>query len=729
MEKMRRQKKKLWVVLALTMFLSLAVPAAALAAVTWQQDENKLESYVSTTENGKEMSGIAVSSQMDQTSYRDGDTAAMTLTVKNNNAYAVSDVDIHYNLPGNFSVKSGETSKTIKKLGAGETKQLKIQVQVTPDSSGKMTSRAVTGLAVSIVSGVLLAAAIVFLIIKKRKIKKLLSMFLVCVLAVNSAWFGQTDKVQAEVTNETGNYKVSGDDYINRVSVHDPSVVKDKKTGMYYVFGSHLACAKSKDLKQWEYVYTNIKDDYKKLFKEPWDGWAKKATNPKDGLSGRMWAPDVVWNETMQKWCMYMSIDGDNWVSSICLLTADKIEGPYEYKGVVVYSGMNNPKVKMDLSHTDVYKVLGEGADLFRYQSTNESCINAIDPSIQTDDKGNMYMTYGSWSAGIYQIKLDPSTGLRDYSKTYETKLNESDAYYGVKIAGGFYCSGEGPYILKGKDYYYLFVSYGNLEAKGGYQMRVYRSKEVTGPYLDDNGVSAIRTKAEEIKKTRYGYRIFDSYNMEGIGTVEVAQGHNSAMVDDDGKMYLVYHTRFQSDSGTNEGHQVRVHQMFENDNGWLVAAPYEYSGETLSQEGYTTEDMAGTYEFIYHEPTSSYNVVGDRQFGIVGKTESTRKIQGQQTVAVGMYETEFSYEVEFTKKAADTITLKPDGTVIGEYHGTWKKDGSKITLDLGGGHVYKGVFLKQANELMSRDMTMTFTAEGENVAVWGVKVTDKKEK
>ena len=35
----------------------------------------------------------------------------------------------------------------------------------------------------------------------------------------------------------------------------------------------------------------------------------------------------------------------------------------------------------------------------------------------------------------------------------------------------------------------------------------------------------------------------------------------------------------------------------------------------------------------------------------------------------------------------------------------------------------------EQANELMSRDMTMTFTAEGENVAVWGVKVTDKKEK
>ena len=178
MEKKRRQKKELWIVFVFTVLLSLAVPAAALAAVTWQQDENKLESYVSTTENGKEMSGIAVSSQMDQTSYRDGDTAAMTLTVKNNNSYAVSDVDIHYNLPGNFSVKSGKTSETIKKLNAGETKQLKLQIQVTPDSSGKMTSRAVKGLAVSIVSVGVLVAAIIFFILKKRKIKKLLSMFM-----------------------------------------------------------------------------------------------------------------------------------------------------------------------------------------------------------------------------------------------------------------------------------------------------------------------------------------------------------------------------------------------------------------------------------------------------------------------------------------------------------------------------------------------------------------------
>ena len=46
------------------------------------------------------------------------------------------------------------------------------------------------------------------------------------------------------------------------------------------------------------------------------------------------------------------------------------------------------------------------------------------------------------------------------------------------------------------------------------------------------------------------------------------------------------------------------------------------------------------------------------------------------------------------------------------------------MTIDLGDGFVYKGVFLKQADE-DSRAMTMTFTAEGKNVAVWGVKPID----
>lgn len=697
-------------------------------AASMDDADAALESYVSEENGSREMSGICVTMKMDKESYAKEDTAIVSLDVTNTNDYDVTNVKVQYSLPGNFKKQSGNTLENIEKLAAGETKSFEIKAKVTEDTNAPLSEAAFTLYVIlGIVAAVIVLFVIVLLMSMKFRAKKALSLFLVTVLLMGSVMGMQPSTSEAAVTTETGNYKADADKFLSRVSVHDPSVVKDPKSGMYYIFGSHRAFAKSKDLIEWESFGTNIGMEMSKLFKHPWDEWAGTATTSGD-LSGMMWAPDVIWNETMQKWCMYMSINGDNWVSSICLLTADDIEGPYEYKGVVVYSGMNNPNKIVDETKTDIYKVLGEGADLSRYNSTNESCVNAIDPNIQEDENGDLYMTYGSWSAGIYQLKLDKTTGLRDYNTKYETKQDVSDAYLGTKIAGGYYCSGEGPYILKTGKYYYLFLSYANLEAMGGYQMRIYRSENISGPYVDQNGVSAIRDHNEDIKLKNYGMKIFGSYDMYGLGSVQVAQGHNSAFVDDDGKIFLVYHTRFQSNTGTSEFHQVRVHQMFVNEDGWLVAAPYEYSGETISPEGYAMEDMAGTYEFIYHNPTSYYKVVGDKQFGIVGKGEKIKEIKGEQEVVIGQHVSTVSYSVEFGQEEADTITLNKDGTVTGEYRGTWTYDKSGMTLDLGNGKVYKGVFLKQANETMTRDLTMTFTAEGDNVTVWGVKALTEEE-
>ena len=67
--------------------------------------------------------------------------------------------------------------------------------------------------------------------------------------------------------------------------------------------------------------------------------------------------------------------------------------------------------------------------------------------------------------------------------------------------------------------------------------------------------------------------------------------------------MYLVYHTRFND--GT-EDHQVRVHQMFINEEGWPVVAPYEYSGDKISKNGYSKDDVVGYYQFINHGNASS---------------------------------------------------------------------------------------------------------------------------
>lgn len=476
----------------------------------------------------------------------------------------------------------------------------------------------------------------------------------------------------------------------SRVSVHDPSVVYDN--GNYYIFGSHMAWAKSTDLMNWESFTMNINSDYPKLFGREWEEYCSTSTNP--DLSGNLWAPDVIYNENMGKYCMYMSVNGNDWNSVIVLLTADTIEGPYEYVGPVVYSGFNTSTHPAEL--TDVYQVLGEGADLTRYQSIQNTKLNAIDPCVTFDDEGKLWMSFGSWFGGIYMLELDPQTGLRDYSVTYETVPNASDAYYGHKIAGGFAVSGEGPYIIKKDGYYYLFLSYGGLVADGGYQMRIFRSENINGPYVDEAGNPAVFTQNANNLFSTVGVRLMGSYDWTGNREIRVAQGHNSAYVTEDGRIFLVYHSRFaEGKNGIAEAHEVRVQEMFLNREGWPVCAPYEYTGEQLQEQGYAMEEMAGSYEFILHTPNVYYMKAGK---ALVGVAQPSR------------------------------IRLEADGTVTGELTGTWSyEEGTpymSITLE---GSTYQGLFLKTPSERLyfnpnQRELVMTFTVLGENVTAWGSK-------
>lgn len=476
----------------------------------------------------------------------------------------------------------------------------------------------------------------------------------------------------------------------SRVSVHDPSVVYDN--GTYYVFGSHMAWAKSTDLTNWETFTMNINAEYATLFGKEWEEYCKTDSNP--NLNGNLWAPDVIYNEKMGKYCMYMSVNGDDWNSVIVMLTADSIEGPYAYGGPVVYSGFS--ETKHDVKLTDVYRVLGEGADLTRYQSTSNTKLNCIDPCVTYDEEGNLWMTYGSWFGGIYLLKLDEETGLRDYDTTYETVPNESDAYYGHKLAGGWAVSGEGPYIINKDGYYYLFLSYGGLVAEGGYQMRVFRSEHITGPYVDEAGNAAVYTKNENNLFSKVGVRLMGSYEWTGNREIRVAQGHNSAIEAEDGKLFVVYHSRFAGGkNGIPEAHEVRVQQMFVNEDGWLVCAPYEYAGETISETGYDMDEMSGAYEFIIHTPNTYYQKAGSATVGIM---------------------------------QAAKINLAEDGSVSGDMTGNWTyEEGTPnmtITVD---GVTYKGVFLKMPSEQLyfnpdQRKVVMTFTVLGDNVTAWGSK-------
>lgn len=675
------------------------------------------------------VNGVNFTVETDKDAYDEGELATVSLTVENTNSYDLSDFEVRFLLPKHLSAK--DESKLVQKvegLAAGEKKTFEIKDVImtqNPDSPSKKNSSMIY--IIGIVVGVVVVLFIVLiLLLRKKKLRKApVSAIMVLVMLTGIIAQG-IEPVQAYTEDGLAEYW----DY-SRISCHDPSIVKDPESGRYYVFGSHLAAGSTEDLIKWSTMKTNINDEFEELFAEPW-AWSEQGnTGSKDvHLNGQMWAPDIIWNENMQKWCMYMSIDGNNWMTTICLLTADEIEGPYEYKGIVVYSGMNNQNTKGDPNQTDIYKVLGEGADLSPYESTNYSCINAIDPCVKFDENGDLWMSYGSWSAGIYMLKLDKNTGLRDYNTKYETVKDESDAYFGKKIAGGYYASGEGSYLLKVGDYWYLFMSYGGLESQGGYQMRVFRSEKIDGPYVDQNGTSAILKAGVQTLSTEMGVKLFGSYEMPGESSIKVAQGHNSAILDDDGRIFLIYHSRFASKSGNpnEEGmHSMYTDQLFQTEDGWLVAAPYDYAGEKLDPN-LKTEDVVGEYAFVEHDPLQFYKSVkgSDGQYKKIGivqteGVETQKNISLKKEIDVEGSISSISCSISYTYPENSVVRLNEDGTVTGIKNGTWEfttGGNVKMTLD---DVSYTGVFLRQRDDTKEKNVRMTFSILGDNVTAWGV--------
>lgn len=528
--------------------------------------------------------------------------------------------------------------------------------------------------------------------------KKLL-LSIMSLMAMNGA-MAQTPVGDNDLANAYATQTITG-----RIAVHDPSIVMDV-TGSttnpkYYIYGSHLGRAKtyaSDNYQIWNTFKTgeentgtsdslfadvngkliNFKDAYtthviKKVKNYKGEevafgnfdanGWQFKGNTVK----GMQWAPDVIYNKTMKKWCMYMSLNGDHWCSSIVCFTSDDLEGPWAYQGPVVFSGFqgtfahNAYTADDDWKHTDLAVATGETSLPARYQtgdSWGSFWPNCIDPCVFYDDDDNLWMSYGSWSGGIFIIRLDKTNGLRDYTYTFPYQISgktvtpgganancTSDPYFGKKIAGGYYVSGEASYIQKVGKYYYLFMSYGGLTAAGGYQIRVFRSEKPDGPYKDCltlTGIDAMYGKyilnfGGDAKRDE-GVKLFGNYQWETMPNAELAQGHNSAIVDHKGRALIVYHTRFLNRS---EEHEVRVHQLFVNQDGWLVAAPYEFSGETYTDNDiatrqlYDATEVAGDYQMIAHP-------------------------YRQNTAAM-------DYEKPVT------IHLNADGSISGEYTGKWE--------------------------------------------------------
>lgn len=470
--------------------------------------------------------------------------------------------------------------------------------------------------------------------------------------------------------------------------VHDPAVFVDKD-GSYYIFGTHMAAATSKDLRYWESfadgvdaknpLFSNLFDEEKKAF---------AFCGEFNGNGYAVWAPDVSFNPCLNKYVMYFCTSGSYVKSSICMAVADEAKGPYTYVDTILSSGFDETTI----DKTNVKQVLGEDADVSRYYKKNGhynnlSWPNCIDPNLFRDKEGRLWMVYGSWSGGIFLLEIDEKTGYPIHPK--ENRKNQTDPYFGKKLLGGGHKSIEGPFILYDEvaDYYYLFVSFGWLARDGGYQIRLFRAKKPEGPYVDMYGKTFRRVNHHD----PYGLKLLGNYMFPSMECGYMSPGHNSAFVDSDGKMYIVYHQRFDMPS---EMHEPRVHQLFRTANGWLTVCPFATEGEMVCAKNYHESEVCGTYYLVEHGLDISNEIHNPV------KIELTR----DGFVMRHKNQSPESDDTELEKLPLGVYRLEGDSRII--------FDTGKV--------IYEGVVVQLNDEV--GNPTMCITGVAENQSAWAVK-------
>jgi arabinan endo-1,5-alpha-L-arabinosidase len=109
-----------------------------------------------------------------------------------------------------------------------------------------------------------------------------------------------------------------------------------------------------------------------------------------------------------------------------------------------------------------------------------EDC-NAIDPGAFLDPtSGRLWLTYGSYFGYIRLVELNPATGQR---------LNTNLPPFNIAI------NCEASDMIYHDGWYYLLADHGSCCAgsSSGYNIRMGRSRNVTGPFLDNMGIDMLQ--------------------------------------------------------------------------------------------------------------------------------------------------------------------------------------------------------------------------------------------
>jgi arabinan endo-1,5-alpha-L-arabinosidase len=232
--------------------------------------------------------------------------------------------------------------------------------------------------------------------------------------------------------------------------VHDPVIMKEGDT--YYVFctggrpgAGVIPIRTSTDLHRWTlagYVFEKLPE------------WVTKEIPRSMGA----WAPDISF-----------------------------YNGKYHLYYAVSMFGSRNSAIGLATNRTldpksPQYLWADEGLVLRSYQDKDDW--NAIDPNLFIENKRNVWLNWGSFWGGIKMRRVETETGKLS---TKDTTMYSLASRPRAQPIGG---SIEAPFLVRHDGYYYLFVSFDRCcrGVKSTYNVRVGRSRKVTGPYVDKDG-------------------------------------------------------------------------------------------------------------------------------------------------------------------------------------------------------------------------------------------------
>lgn len=304
-------------------------------------------------------------------------------------------------------------------------------------------------------------------------------------------------------------------------------------------------------------------------------------------------SPSVIWDAAAD--CAYVYGDGNRLYKSRDLLRWDKVEldipltlaqpgvvllpkeGPFQLVPEYRCYTVEGNAIRLVVSDKAQGPYLPRGVVLKTYpgEDVSAACPQPFADPVSQEH----YLAYGKDSA-IFVLHLNPRNGM-----AYETGLGTCVAR---RPSWAKAISAPGLAYNAETGYYYLTVTYGN-ETDGN--IRIGRSKNVTGPYVDAMG------------RTLTDVEDFDAK----VGTMLVAgyrlDDHCGCAAPMDGKLFQAGELGWMMalTAKTSEGRVLQIRRVVWTEDGWPLISPECYGGETLQPAKIT--DLPGRYEIVTFVP------------------------------------------------------------------------------------------------------------------------------